>query len=106
LNNRRVHRCVYRFAAADAFNPDRYAGADRKAARLAFECLPFGQSASSAIDRYVLSLTHIVLATVAQRFSLVPHGPRYMVADVRFERPTNASGDVRIERHGRQRSQL
>jgi cytochrome P450 len=100
FNNRRAQRCVGHYVAADAFNPDRYEGAGQ-AARLAFECLPFGEPATSVIHRYVLSLAHIVLASVAQRVSLVPNGARYTVATVRSEWSQRPPVDMLAERRAR-----
>jgi hypothetical protein len=98
FNTRRVHRCASLFTSADVFNPDRFDATAGKATQAASGDLPLGDPTRSVVDRYVWSLTHIVLATLAQRISLVPIGTSYAVSAVRSEqRPA----EIRIQRGGR-----
>lgn len=101
FNTRRVHRCASLFPSPDVFRPDRFDAVEGKAARAALGDLPLGDPTRSAGDRYVWSLTHLVLATIAQRISLVPSGTSHTVSAVRSQRPEARASDVRIQRRGR-----
>lgn len=96
FNLDRVHRCSDVFERPEVFNPDRFAD-DGMTAMPPHSYMPLGATEGSASERYALALTHIVLATVAQRFMLKPTSAGHTIAAVRSGRhPEHIDGRTRI----------
>jgi pentalenene oxygenase len=81
----RLHRSAEWFSNPHRFDPDRFEHAARTG-RLPQSYMPFGSTGSGSAERYALSLSTIVLVTIAQRCVLVRNGSATTVAAVRSAR--------------------